>query len=64
MRSETSVHIYGSLNGNGFLLFPPFSHSTYPYKIVTEAECINAFPTKHPVKHQFVGALCETNEGI
>ena len=32
---------------------PTFFHSIYPNKNVTEAECINAFPTKHLNKHQF-----------
>ena len=46
IRSETSVNIRSSLDGNGFLLFPTLFHSTYLDKTVTEAECINAFPTQ------------------
>ena len=47
MRSETSVNIHGPLDGNGFIFLKIF-HSTCPNKNVTEAECVNAFPTKHP----------------
>ena len=53
MRSETSVNIQGLLDGNGFLFLKHFSIQHTPIKL-TEAECINAFPTKHPVKHLFI----------
>ena len=49
IRSEMSVNIHGPLDGNGFLFFPTFIHSTCPNnpnKNVTEAERMNAFPTQ------------------
>ena len=57
IRSETSIIIHGSLDGNGFLPFSTFFHSTYLDKNVTEAECINAFPTNRPAKFQFIRTL-------
>ena len=56
MRSERWVNIHGPLDGNGFI-FSTFFHSTCPDQNVTEAECMNAFPTNRPAKHQFMTVL-------
>ena len=49
---------YISAGANPVLRFcPTFFHLKYPDKNVTEAECINAFPTNRPAKFQFIRTL-------
>ena len=55
IRSETSVNIHGSLDGNG-VLFSTFFHPTCTPSKRYRAERINPFPTKHLAKFQFANA--------
>ena len=49
---------YISAGANPVLRFcPTFFHLKYPDKNVTEAECINAFPTNRPAEFQFIRTL-------
>ncbi len=61
MRSETSVNIHGPLDGNGFIFLKIF-HSTCPNKNVTEAECVNAFPTQNPARYYWMNLDVYRNE--